>query len=64
MAFTQDDIDRLKAAIGTGASRVRYADNREVQYRSLAEMLSTLSMMEKDVSPNSAPISRVTVAGF
>jgi len=49
MAFTQADIDKLKAAIATGALRVRYAD-RDVMYRSLAEMRQTLAMMEEEVA--------------
>ena len=49
MAFTQHDIDALKKAIGTGALRVRFID-REVTYRSLAEMRTTLAMMEADIA--------------
>lgn len=37
MAFTQDDLDRINAAIATGELRVRYAD-REVEYRSIDEL--------------------------
>jgi hypothetical protein len=49
MAFTQTEIDALKAAIAQGALRVRFGD-REVMYRSLAEMLQTLSMMQAEVA--------------
>lgn len=48
MAFTEADIDRLKAAMAQGALRVRYAD-REVTYRSLDEMKETLALMQADV---------------
>lgn len=48
MAFTQTDIDKLKAAIALGGLRVRYAD-REVTYRSLAEMRQTLAMMQEEL---------------
>ena len=48
MAYTQTDIDKLKAAIAQGALRVRYAD-REVYYRSLSEMRQTLGMMQAAV---------------
>lgn len=48
MAWTQIDIDKLKAAIATGATRVRYAD-RDVEYRDLAEMRETLGMMQTEV---------------
>ena len=39
MAWTQADIDAIDEAIASGASKVKYAD-KEVQYRSLAEMKS------------------------
>ena len=49
MAYTPQDVAALKKAIATGASKVRFADNREVTYRSLAEMRSVLAQMEREV---------------
>ena len=49
MAFTQTDIDKLRAAIAQGALRVRFAD-RDVTYRSLDEMRSILAMMQAAVN--------------
>lgn len=49
MAWTQSDIEKLKAAIAQGATKVKFAD-REVTYRSLAEMRETLVMIEGEVS--------------
>lgn len=63
MAFTTDDIATLKAAVATGALKVRYADGREVTYRSLDEMLKTLNMMNAEVGGPSGK-SRSFVAGF
>lgn len=63
MAFTSDDVATIKAAIATGGLRVRYADGREVQYRSLAEMRETLRMMQDDVAGGGS-CSRSFVAGF
>lgn len=40
MAYGQTDLDALELAIATGALKVRYADGREVTYRSLADMRS------------------------
>ena len=40
MAWTQADLDAINEAIALGASRVRFADNREVTFRSLADMRS------------------------
>jgi hypothetical protein len=53
VAWTQADIDTLKAAIATGTRRVRFGagpDSRETEFRSLAEMRSTLAMIEAEVS--------------
>lgn len=52
MAWTQTDIDALKAAIAQGALKVRFAD-RDVTYRSLKEMRETLAMMEEEVNADS-----------
>lgn len=49
MAWTQANVDALKAAIATGALTVRYGDV-STTYRSLAEMRETLSMMEREVA--------------
>ena len=51
MSWTQTDIDALKAALGTGALKVRYADGREVTYRTLDEMERLLTRMTAAVSP-------------
>ena len=45
----QADIDRLRAAIGSGALRVRFAE-RDVTYRSHAEMVAALSMLEDELA--------------
>lgn len=48
MAWTQTDIDKLKAAIAQGATKVKFAD-REVTYRSLEEMRETLRLLQAEV---------------
>ncbi|HRF08501.1 MAG TPA: hypothetical protein PL193_07645 [Xanthobacteraceae bacterium] len=53
MAWTQADIDTLKAAIATGARRVKYADGRETEFRSLDEMERALSKIEAEIGGNS-----------
>lgn len=47
MAWTQTDLDALETAIATGAMKVRYADGREVTYRSLADMRSLRQEMRR-----------------
>ena len=41
------EIDRLRAAIGSGALRVRFAD-RDVTYRSMDEMRQALAFLEQE----------------
>ncbi len=44
MAFSQNDLDVIDAAIASGALRVKYKD-REVQYQSLADLLTARSII-------------------
>lgn len=48
MAFTIAQMNALEAAIAQGALRVRYSD-KEVQYRSLDEMLQLLATMQSQL---------------
>lgn len=63
MAFTTADAVDLREAIATGALKVRFADGREVTYRSLAEMREILGMIERSVSPVEDS-GRTSVAAF
>lgn len=49
MAWTEADIEALESAIKTGAQRVRYRD-REVEYRSIADMLALRDAMIRSLS--------------
>lgn len=51
MPYTQQQYDALKAAIASGAYSVRYGD-KQVDYRSLAEMKQTLADMEAELGIN------------
>ncbi len=64
MAFTNDDAATLRAAIATGATKVRYADGSEVSYRTLAEMRETLRMIQADLQGDAIPTCRTSVAAF
>jgi hypothetical protein len=48
VAYTQSQIDELRAAIASGQLIVRSGD-RSIQYRSIAEMRQQLRIMESDV---------------
>ena len=63
MAWTQADVDALKAALKSGVLRVRYSDGREVEYNNVDQMLRLLQAMEGDVlaaNPGSKPRYSVT----
>ena len=51
MAYTHEQYQALKAAIAGGELQVRYAD-RAVTYRSVAEMLQILRLMESELGLN------------
>jgi hypothetical protein len=49
MAYTQDQIDRLKAALAKGATRLKM-DGEEVQFASLKEMRRQIREMESEMA--------------
>jgi len=55
MAFTQAQYDAMTAAISQGATRVKYAD-KEVEYRTLDEMIRIKGLMEGDLGINVSPL--------
>lgn len=52
MAWTQIEIDALKAAIAKAERRVTYGD-KTVEYRDISEMLKALAKMESEVASTS-----------
>ena len=61
MAWTQTDINKLKAAMAGGIRRVQYTSG-SVEYQSVAEMEKVLKRMEQEVS--GVQPTRRTVARF
>lgn len=57
--WTLADLENLDRAIATGATKVRFADNREVTYRSLAEMRSIRKEIVDSLT-GGPPIARTT----
>lgn len=49
MAYTQAQVDALKAAIASGATSVGHGDKR-VTYGSLSQMLEALRIMEAELA--------------
>lgn len=62
-AFTQEQYTALSEAIAMGAHKVKYQD-KEVEYRSLKDMIALQGRMAKDLGINSAGGSKRTVAVF
>jgi len=48
MAFQLEDLENLEAAIAQGVTRVKYTD-KEVEYRSINEMVQIRNMMRKEL---------------
>tara|TARA_R110002020_G_scaffold474099_2_gene704509 strand:- start:11444 stop:11647 length:204 start_codon:yes stop_codon:yes gene_type:complete len=49
MAYTQTDVDRMKANLAKGLTRAKVGDE-EVQFASMAEMRRQLNIMVSEVS--------------
>ena len=58
MAWTTDQLTALETAISQGALRVRYSD-KEVQYRSLSEMLQLRDLIRQELGLTSAGSRRL-----
>lgn len=65
MAFTAADLATINTAIATGATRVRFADGREVTYQSAADLLRVRALITDEINASSAtPEPRVTRVVF
>lgn len=60
---TQDDIDRIIAAIARGTQSVRLSDGRMVVYRSVAEMREALAVLRSEME-TATESSRTTYAEY
>jgi hypothetical protein len=59
MAFTQTDLDRVNAAIASGAVHVQYADGRNVTYRSIEELKTAKAEIQAALGlPSGQPRTR------
>jgi len=54
MAWTQTDLDKIEAAIATGARRVRF-QTHEVEYQSIGDMLKVRDLIKADLDTARAP---------
>lgn len=63
MAYTQTQIDNLKALLAKGVLEAGHGANR-VKYRSRAEMAAQIAAMEAEVNPASVDDRRALVTQF
>lgn len=61
MAATEADEDRIIAAVARGELSVRFADGRQVTYRSVAELRDALALIRQE---RSVPMNRTTLTSF
>lgn len=65
MAYTVQQIANLKAALATGATKVRFADGRETTFRSLKEMKEIIADAESEIAAgNGTPPIRRSLARY
>lgn len=62
--WTQEQVDNLRKAVGSGAAEVRYSDGAGVRYISLSEAMALLTMMEESLANGGRPPSRISLATF
>lgn len=63
MAYTQEQLTILEAAIAEGALTVRYAD-KQTTYRSLDEMMRIRDMIRDDLGTNPNSTGGVVYPSF
>lgn len=54
MAWTQGDLDKIEAAIATGARRVRF-QTHEVEYQSVGDMLKARDAIKAELDVSARP---------
>lgn len=58
MAWTQANLDELKAAIAKGKKKVQL-NGRSVEYQSTRDMLDAVDAMQRDINQAAAAVSGV-----
>jgi hypothetical protein len=63
MSWTTSDLTAIERAIASGALRVKFSD-RDVQYRSIDELLKARETIQKTLAGSTAGVTRCTYASF
>jgi hypothetical protein len=65
MSLTTTDLTAIESAIATGELRVRFSDGREVQYRTIDELLKARALIKDTIAyPGGGGVVRSTFASF
>lgn len=64
MAFTQSDVDKIKAAIASGTDQVSYSDGRSIRYRSVADLEKALALATAEVSQTAGTATTVSYPSY
>lgn len=67
MAWTQDDLDKLRGAlisVASGAQTIRYADGRQVTYHSPDQISAAIKVVETQVKMADRAASGITRRRF
>jgi len=54
-SWTADDLAILERAIASGAKKVKYSNDQEVEYRELSDMLKTREEIKRALANDSNP---------
>lgn len=63
MAWTQADVDQLKANMASGILKLKHGD-KETVFQNVADMQKILLVMQQEVDDGGPQKARRTVAGF
>ena len=50
MAWTSTDLEAIETAIASGTSRVKFSDGREVEYRSVPDLLKARDAIKQAIA--------------
>ncbi len=63
-SWTSYDLTVLENAIKTGAKKVKYSNDKEVEYRDLSEMLKLRDIIIASLAGDGATNNRVIETGY
>lgn len=56
MSWSASDLTTIETAIASGTARVKFADGREVEYRSISDLLNARDAIKNSLSAQSGGV--------